>query len=384
MNPKGKRPFVVYWNNIPAPYMVERFNAIAERGNLYFEAWFNDRREPDRSWKVDESSWKFSYRYLPVLRLAGKNLHFSLPILKRKRPDVLVSLYAEPVFLVGWTIARLRGAKTIFRVVVTFDRWVKRSKWKEFLKRQLFKRVDGIETPGIDGRDFAMKYGASEEKIFYTKHAIDVEHYMKSRKKALLKREKIRDALGLRGITFVYVGRLWWGKGIRFLLDAFRDLQRRVSEEVSLLLVGDGEDEDSLKKKCRKEDIRNVVFAGFHQKSELPWLYAASDVFVFPTLGDPYGIVVNEAMASSLPVISTSAAGEIRDRIEDVVNGYIVPPEDSKALSDRMERLARDPELRTRMGRISSQKIAGHTPERWAEDFEKAVFKILNKRIVSL
>jgi glycosyltransferase involved in cell wall biosynthesis len=307
-----------------------------------------------------------------------------LPILERKRPDVLVSLYAEPVFLVGWTIARLRGVKTIFRTVVTFDRWVKRSKWKEFLKRQLFKRVDGIETPGIDGRDFAMKYGASEEKIFYTKHAIDVEHYMKRRKKALLKRKNIRDALGLRGITFVYVGRLWWGKGIRFLLDAFRDLQRRVSEEVSLLLVGDGEDEDSLKKKCRKEDIRNVVFAGFHQKAELPWLYAASDVFVFPTLGDPYGIVVNEAMASSLPVISTSAAGEIRDRIEDEVNGYIVPPEDSRALSDRMEKLARDPELRTRMGHISSQKIAGHTPERWAEDFEKAVFKILNKRIVSL
>ena len=384
MNSKGKRPFVVYWNNTPAPYMVERFNAIAERGNLYFEAWFNDRRELGRSWEVDESSWTFSYRYLPVLRLAGKNLRFSLPILERKRPDVLVSLYAEPVFLVGWTIARLRGVKTIFRTVVTFDRWIKRNKWKEFLKRQLFKRVDGIETPGIDGRDFAMKYGASEEKIFYTKHAIDVEHYMKSRKKALLKRKNIRDALGLRGITFVYVGRLWWGKGIRFLLDAFRDLQRRVSEEVSLLLVGDGEDEDSLKKKCRKEDIRNVVFAGFHQKAELPWLYGASDVFVFPTLGDPYGIVVNEAMASSLPVISTSAAGEIRDRIEDGVNGYIVPPEDSRALSDRMERLALDPELRTRMGHISSQKIAGHTPERWAEDFEKAVFKILNNRIVSL
>jgi glycosyltransferase involved in cell wall biosynthesis len=358
--------------------MVERFNALSERCNLDFEAWFNERREPDRSWEVDETTWKFSYRYLPVLRFAGKSLRFPLPILERKCPDVLVSLYAEPVFLLGWTIARLRGAKTMFRVVLTFDRWVKRSEWKESLKRHIVSRVDGIETLGADGRDFAMKYGASENKIFFTTHSIDVEHYTKGRKKALLERKEIRNFLGLRGITFSYVGRLWWVKGVNYLLDAFRELQRRINNEISLLIVGDGVDEASLKEKCHNEGIYNVVFAGFKQKSELPRYYAASDVFVFPTLGDAYGLVVDEAMACSLPVVSTSAAGEIRDRIEDGVNGYIVPPEDSNALFQAMKRLAGDQELRTRMGRISAEKIKGHTPKRWAEDFEKAIDKILS------
>ncbi len=54
-------PRVVYWNNIPSPYMVERFNAVADRGAFEFEAWFNDRIESDRSWNVDESSWRFRF-----------------------------------------------------------------------------------------------------------------------------------------------------------------------------------------------------------------------------------------------------------------------------------------------------------------------------------
>ena len=358
--------------------MVERFNALANRGNLDFEAWFNERLQPDRSWEVNEADWRFTYRYMPSLKIGDRRFRFPLPLLSRKPPDVLVSLYAEPCFLAGWTIARLRGSKTIFRTLVTFDRWIKRRKWKESLKRFIFTRVDGVETPGRDGRNFAMKYGASEEKIFYTTHAIDVEHYTKGREAALPECELFRKELGLHGVSFIYVGRLWWGKGVNYLLDAFHELQNQIDQKVSLLLVGDGEDETELKDKCLRDGIRNVVFAGFKQKPKLPSYYAASDVFVFPTLGDPYGLVVDEAMACSLPVISTNAAGEIRDRIEDGVNGYIVPPEDSNALFQAMKRLAGDHELRTRMGRISAEKIKGHTPERWAEDFEKAVKCILD------
>jgi glycosyltransferase involved in cell wall biosynthesis len=82
-------------------------------------------------------------------------------------------------------------------------------------------------------------------------------------------------------------------------------------------------------------------------------------------------------MACSLPVISTSAAGEIRDRVEEGINGYIVPPEDSGALADRMLHLVNNPELRQRMGKVSAEKVAGHTPERWAEDFEKIVYRLV-------
>lgn len=62
---------VVYWNNIPAPYMVERFNAPSDRGNLDFEAWFNDVTHPERSWDVELSTWRFRYRFMPTVKIGG-------------------------------------------------------------------------------------------------------------------------------------------------------------------------------------------------------------------------------------------------------------------------------------------------------------------------
>lgn len=374
-----RRPFVVYWNNIPSPYMVERFNALADRDAFEFEAWFNDRIHSDRSWEVSEGTWRFRHRYLPTTQLFGRAQHWPLPILGR-RPDVLLSLYAEPAFMAGWAIAKLRGAKTGFRVLKTYDRWVSRHPVKDAIKHFLFSRIDAIETPGEEGKQFAMRYGAPAGRIHFATHTVDIPHFEAAVAAARSQREVQRRQLGLGGTTFIYVGRLWWGKGINYLLEAFETVQSRSAEPVSLLLVGDGPEEERLRQACAERDIRNVVFAGFQQKPDLPRFYASADVFVFPTLGDPYGLVVDEAMACGLPVISTSAAGEIRDRIEEGENGYIVPPEDSAALAERMLHLAQNPDLITRMGQLSHEKIQGHTPEKWAEDFEHIVQLLLGEK----
>jgi glycosyltransferase involved in cell wall biosynthesis len=356
--------------------MVERFNAVVDRGNFDFEVWFNDRIIPGRTWDVDESTWRFRYRYLPVTTLGKRRFRWPTLVFG-KRMDVLVSLYAEPSFLAGWAIARLRGIKTAFWCEITMDRWVRRTRWKDALKRFAFARVDATLGAGQQGRQFAIRFGIPPEKAMLVPHSIDVALYSEGSAAARVHRDAIREKWGLRGTTYIYVGRLWWGKGINFLLDAFEKVQQQHSEEVSLFLVGDGPEEAELKRQCEERRIRNVVFAGFHQKPLVPGLYAASDVFVFPTLGDPYGLVVDEAMACSLPVISTSSAGEIEDRVEEGANGYIVPPEDSATLADRMLQLARNPDLRRQMGKRSSEKISGHTPERWAADLEEAVERIL-------
>ncbi|WP_109994807.1 glycosyltransferase family 4 protein [Salinisphaera sp. LB1] len=370
--------FVVYWNNIPSPYMVDRFNELADRGNFEFEAWFNDRIESGRSWDVREADWRFRYRYLPKTHVLGHSFRWPLPLFGR-RPDVLVTLYAEPVFLLGWALAKLRGAKTAFWCQVTIDRWVQRKAWKNAVKRIVFPRVDATLGSGEDSRSFAMRFGTPADRSLRLRHSIDVAHYMGGAAQAQPERKALRAELGLKGTTFVYVGRLWWGKGLNYLLDAFETVQRQSAEEVSLLLVGDGSEETALRRVCAERGILNVVFAGFQQKPELPRYYAVADIFVFPTLGDPYGLVVDEAMACGLPVISTSAAGEIRDRIEDGINGYIVPPEDSAALASSMLKLSRDPDARTRMGQMSSDKIQGHTPQQWAEDFERIVSFMLSE-----
>ena len=373
-----RRPRVIYWNNIPAPYMVDRFNAIADSGKLDFEAWFNDRVETGRSWRVDESSWRFRYRYMPTTKILNYRLHWPVPIIGR-RPDVLVSLYAEPSFLFGWLIAKLRGSKTLFWCQVTHDRWVKRSTWKELLKWTIFPRLDATLGSGEESRRFAMRYGVRSENALCLRHSIDIHLFTKGHQKYNPMRNDIRENLGVKGTVFIYVGRLWWGKGINYLLEAFEQAQQATRSEMSLMLVGDGPEEEALRSNCDIRNIRNVIFAGFHQSEELPRFYAAADVFVFPTLGDPYGLVVDEAMASSLPVISTSAAGEITDRVIEGVNGYIVPPGDVKAFAECMVKFSNDHEKCIRMGRESARRMGGHTPEQWADDFQKLVQLVLTR-----
>jgi glycosyltransferase involved in cell wall biosynthesis len=227
---------------------------------------------------------------------------------------------------------------------------------------------------------FARRYGARDEQLFDLPHFIDFEHYALESAVSTTERDHIRHELGLRGVTFIYVGRLWRGKGLKFLLDAFAVLQKRNEGEVSLLLVGDGPEEQELRERCETERVRNVVFTGFQQRDALPKFYAAADVFVFPTLGDPFGLVVEEAMACRLPVISTTAAGEIHDRVEEGVTGFIVPPENSAELLDRMELLTVSAHLRKRLGDGGRRRVEAHHPDRWAEKFEDAVYRIGSAR----
>jgi glycosyltransferase involved in cell wall biosynthesis len=259
---------------------------------------------------------------------------------------------------------------------VTFDSWVTRRRWKERLKSLVFPRVDAILTAGSDGRDFALRYAASRDRIFVVPHVVDFEHYARRSRVSPDERERIRTELGLRGVTFLYVGRLWRGKGLEYLVRAFAAIQRP-DRNTTLLLVGDGADEGLVRALCEEKRLENVVFAGFHDEETLPRLYAAAEVFVFPTLGDPFGMVVLEAMACGLPIIATSASGEIGDRVSEGENGFIVPSADSVALRDRMALLADDDELRAGMGAASRERVEGQSPEMWAEAFEDAIGRIL-------
>jgi glycosyltransferase involved in cell wall biosynthesis len=368
---------VVYWNNIPSPYMVERFNRVAQRGNLEFEAWFSTRTEEGRSWVVDEASWEFRHHYLPGARRHLRNGVVLPPrLLRRAMPDVLVSLYASPAFLLGASFARARGARTAFWVEATGDAVSNRKPWKEAVKSKFLPRADGILTTGDDGRAFARRYAVSDERIFVVPHVVDVARYSLANRDPF-ERDRTRTEFGLVGVTFMYVGRLVLAKGLDHLLDAYRTLAQRTNTEVSLFIVGDGPDEMALRRKSEEAGLEGVVFAGFQDGSTLPRLYAAADVFVFPTLGDTFGMVVSEAMASGLSVIATSVSGEIQDRVTEGVNGFIVPPADSVSLRERMEVLTRDADLRRDMGRASRVKVQGQTPDLWAQAFETAIDRIL-------
>jgi glycosyltransferase involved in cell wall biosynthesis len=374
---RTRRPRVVYWNNIPAPYLVGRFNAVARRGNVDLEAWFSARTEADRSWVVDESTWDFRSRYV---NRVGPGSRLVIPPVRsfgRHRPDLLVSLYASPSFLGGWELARLAGVRTAFRVLPTFDAWVARHPVKERIKRFAFSRVDAVKVPGPAGAAVASAYGVPADRIHVVTQSIDVEAYRSGYDRWHPERDAIRTELGLTGCTFLYVGRLWEGKGLTHLLAAFAAVLN-AGVDATLLLAGDGVDEPTYRTMAAEPPLRGrVIFTGFVQQDTMPRIQAASDVLVFPTLGDPHGLVVEEAMASHLPVVVTTAAGDIERRLPDGDAGFIVPPADAVALADRMLVLARDPALRIRFAERGAELVAGQTHDRYAEDFERFVDAVL-------
>ncbi len=364
---------VVYWCTIPSPYIVERLNAVAARGKVDLEVWFNARTRSFRQWEVDETQWRFEYRYLHTFRLFSHDVGWAPLLGGANSPDVLFTLYSDPVFVLGWLFARMRGLRIMYLVEQTPRVLYPPKWWKEALKNFLFKRVDGLAYIGEETKKYAMQYSRESQRFAYLPHVIDVRHFSKALDVTPAQRQELRAKYGLKGVAFMYAGRFLEWKGLDCLLESFSGLQRKMTEEISLMLVGGGEGEGRLREAVAAKGIRNVVFTGFIQKRDMPRHYAAGDVFVFPTFGDTYGLVVDEAMAAGIPVICSEAAGEIRERIEDGTSGMIVPRKDPRALSAGMEKLALSPDLRRNMRDKALAWIENRTPDWWAGLFERAV-----------
>lgn len=368
------KPLVVYWNNQPSPYFVDRLNAVVKRGTLDVEAWFNVVRTSERSWQVNEQDWLFRARYIPQRPFLGRMLNLPFPELKAAKPQVFISLYDRPQFALGSIAARAAAERTAYRVLPNYDTWSERTWWRELGKHLLFRALDGAKVPGPQGRALTMKYGLPEDRSFKVQQTIDVDHFARAHTMTPQERETRRTALGLRGCVFIYVGRLWAGKGLTYLVEAFRAVQGQLSD-VSLLLVGDGVEEAQYR--AMVADLPRVAFTGFIQTKDMPEYYALADVMIFPTLGDPHGLVAEEAMAAGLPVICTENAGDIRLRLTDGEAGFIVPPADSAALADRMLRLAKDPVLRQTFIERGTAIVKPQSPDAYARDFEVFVTSLL-------
>jgi glycosyltransferase involved in cell wall biosynthesis len=363
-------PYVVYWAKQPTPYFVKRFNAVARRGTLQFEVWFQARREFDRSWDVEEKDWEFPARYVQSESIFGFSMPVPVAEIALYTPDLLVQEYDRAPLVVGFLVAHAFAGRTAFRVLPNYDSWSDRTWWRELAKRFIFSMVDAAKVPGPAGRELATKNGLSPARIFEVTQSIDLNLFRRAQSIDPEQRHTMRESLGLRGCVFIYVGRIWQGKGLDYLFKAYELIQRE-GLDATLLLVGDGVDEPHYRE--MSAHIKNVIWAGFVQPRDLPDYYGLADVSVFPTLGDPNGLVVEEAMASGLPVLSSSAAGDIGQRLPDGQAGFVVPVGDTEALAAKMMVVAKDLDLSRRMGRMAASLVEGHDDDRYAQDFEAFV-----------
>ncbi len=217
----------------------------------------------------------------------------------------------------------------------------------EFNCRHLCKEADKlIAVSNYTAKSIMAEYGISSNKISVIPNAVDIDKFNPEingtdiRKKLNLGNEKI----------ILFVGRLDFQKGIEFLISAFSEVIKDFPD-VKLIVVGDGPLKNRIKYIIYEHDLSKSVFLMGHATDEdLPKIYAASDLFVVPSLMEGFGIVYIEAMSCGKACIGTSIGG-----VEDViVNGYtgiLVPPANSDAISQAIKTLLSDESMLKKFGK---------------------------------
>lgn len=148
---------------------------------------------------------------------------------------------------------------------------------------------------------------------------------------------------------FLYVGRLAEEKGLDFLLDFFRE-----HSELSLTIVGDGPQRENLQRSASQ----NVQFKGYVNNSELSSILFEHDVFIFPSTSEPWGLVVEEALAYGLPVICSDKVGCGQDLVEAYKAGIVFRVNDMLSLSHAISEMSvRYDEFYSNISLISFEEI---------------------------
>jgi glycosyltransferase involved in cell wall biosynthesis len=371
---------LVVLTEIIAPYRIPVFNALAQRSGVNLHVIFLSENDPSlRQWRVYKDDIRFSYEVLPSWRrrLGKYNVLVNRGVEKALRtaaPEVV--LCGGYSYLASWQAMRWSRANR-----VPFYVWVESTladqrrgtRVVESLKRRFLESANGFVVPGRSSAEYLASFGISADRVFTAPNAVDVEFFSEHAGRARQDAEALRNGLGLPKRYFLFVGRLVRDKGVFDLLEAYGRMDSNTRSEVGVVFVGDGAARAELERQAATIVPGTVKFAGFVHREELATYYALSDMLVFPTYSDTWGLVVNEAMSCGLPVIAASDAGCTADLVTDGWNGRVFEAGNVSQLSSIMTDLMNNPEMRSRMGRNSRACIEGFRPEAWAAGIAHAM-----------
>ena len=247
--------------------------------------------------------------------------------------------------------------------------------WREWLKRRIVSRFDVALVAGTVHKQYVCELGMAPERVFLGYDVIDNAYFSAGAEGARSQYGVLRAKYNLPMRYFLASSRFITKKNLPRLLQSFA-LYRRIdlSNAWDLVLCGDGPMKEQLLTEVDKLGVKQYVhFPGFVQYPELPVYYGLATVFIHPSTVEQWGLVVNEAMASRLPVLVSERCGCAPDLVEDGVNGYTFDPYDVEGMAEVMARVSiADVDL-CEMGNASKRLISKWTPERFAEGLWQAI-----------
>lgn len=228
---------------------------------------------------------------------------------------------------------------------------------KELAIRALFLRIDHFLAIGSKSSEYFQAYGVAPSRVTVAPYSVDNAYFEERSAVARREPDLVRTRLGLPldRAVYLYCSKLAPHKRPLDILRAFALARKRVA--CALAYVGTGVQSEELRAEVAKLGLGQDVFRlGFRNQSELPEIYGACDVFVLPSEFEPWGMVVNEAMASGMAVCLSAAVGSAYDLVRG--NGAIFPVGDIQKLADLLVEWASDREKIREMKQASLRRIA--------------------------
>ena len=240
-----------------------------------------------------------------------------------------------------------------------------RKPWKEFVKRLIVGLGSAALAGGTPHKDYLMQLGMPAGRVFLGYDAVDNRHFADKAAEIGNRKSEIRNQYGLPGKYFLASARFVEKKNLPRLLQAYAryrqlasnsEIGNRKSEGTSsrpspqggeggkpwdLVLLGDGPLRSSILHLRSSLGLDACVqLPGFKQYPELPAYYGLASAFVHASTTEQWGLVVNEAMASGLPVLVSNRCGCARDLVQEGVNGFTFDPYDVEQLAQLMVKIS--------------------------------------------
>ncbi|MEX2450267.1 MAG: glycosyltransferase family 4 protein [Rhodospirillales bacterium] len=219
-----------------------------------------------------------------------------------------------------------------------------------------YDAVDAISVPTRYAARTFTERGVPEDKVFVNPYGVELSRFF---------RPKTDDnGQGGRPVRILFVGRVDIRKGIPWLLRAFAPLAKTAELHVV------GPVPKDMRRILDRESLINVKIHGPVPSTALPELYKSADIFCLPSLEEGFALVLLQAMAAGLPVVASDVSGA-ENLIVPGEHGYLVPPRESAALSDKLSMLIQDGARRSAMGSAARKRVeAGYT---WRDYGDRAV-----------
>jgi len=335
----------VIWSRF-GPYHVARLRGAAGVAAQHSARIYGieiARRDANYEWDVVARSDSFEHI---TLFDSGTHQDIRPRDIEARLIPTLESIAPDVVAVNGWAVPEARaaidwcdGGKRAAAIVMSETKAddVPRVWWKELIKRQMLKKCSAALVGGAIHADYLVSLGMPRDRIAHGYDVVDNEYFAQGAAAARTDALRLRAHLGLPDRYFLASVRFIKRKNIDNLLRAYAMYRRRSTVAPwGLVVAGSGEEKAAYDALVRDLSIDGVVWPGFIQYEGLPLYYGLASAFVHPASGEPWGLVVNEALASGLPVIVSRTVGARYELVEEKHNGYSFEPSAPEQLAERL------------------------------------------------